>query len=72
MPLPLELNQMPISEKFLMMELLWENLTKNAEDNGFSPMWHFDVLNEREKKIQRGEAVFNDISDVRKRLQKLV
>jgi hypothetical protein len=72
MPLPLELSNVTISEKFLMMEQLWESLSKDAEENGFSPNWHFDVLDEREKRVKSGQATFSDISEARKRLQKLV
>jgi len=72
MPLPLELNNVTVSEKFLMMEQLWESLSKDAEEKGFSPNWHFDVLDERSKRVENGEATFSDISEARKRLQKLV
>ena len=68
----LELNQMPIGEKFLMMEQLWESMSKDAQNNGFSSSWHFDVLDAREKRVVEGTATFSDLSEARKRLQKLV
>jgi hypothetical protein len=68
----LKLNQMPISEKFLMMEQLWESMSQDAHNNGFSPSWHFDVLDAREKRVAEGTSIFNELSEVRKRLQKLV
>ena len=68
----LQLNQMPLSEKFLMMEKLWENLSQQAADNGFTPKWHLDVLDERALKAERGESSFSSLYDVKKRLQTLV
>ena len=68
----LELNQMLISEKFLMMEQLWESMSKDAQNGGFSPSWHFDVLDAREKRVVEGKALFSDLSEARKRLQKFV
>ncbi len=68
----LQLNQMPLSEKFLMMEKLWESLSQEATNNGFTPKWHLDVLDERALKVQRGESSFSSFYDVKKRLQTLV
>jgi len=68
----LELNTIPISEKFLMMEQLWESMSQDATSNGFSPSWHFDILEAREQNIKDNKAVFSDLSNVRARLQKIV
>ena len=68
----LELNQMLIYEKFLMMEQLWESMSKDAQNAGFSPSWHFDVLDAREKRVAEGKATFSNLSEAKKRLQKLV
>jgi hypothetical protein len=63
---------MPIAEKFLMMEQLWESMTKDAQNSGFSPSWHFDVLDKREQKIAMGQSSFSSLDKARVRLQKLV
>ncbi len=68
----LQLNQMPISEKFLMMERLWEDLSQEASNNGFTPKWHVEVLNERERRVKSGESNFSSLSDVKNRLQTFV
>jgi len=68
----LELNTIPISEKFLMMEQLWESMSQDAANNGFSPSWHFDILEAREQNIKDNKALFSDLLDVRARLQKIV
>ena len=49
---PLKYDEMPIEEKFIMMEELWENMTLQAEENGFTPAWHLDVLASREEDIK--------------------
>lgn len=65
----LDLQKMSISDKFLMMEELWEDLSQNASANGFSPQWHYDELAQREKKIQDGELKFSALSEAKKRLR---
>jgi len=65
------LDQMEIDEKFLIMEQIWENLSANARVQGFTPKWHMDILADRERKVQDETATFQDISDLKKRLQKL-
>ena len=35
-----------------------------------SPAWHAEVLAEREKLIETGEAHFSDLADVQERLRK--
>lgn len=53
------------------MEALWDDLSRNA-DALESPEWHAAVLQEREKKIEAGEARFTDWqqakADIRKRV----
>ena len=67
----LNLDQMAIDEKFMILEQIWENLSANATAQGFSPKWHMDILAERERRVEEGTATFHDISEVKKRLQKL-
>lgn len=65
----LNLQEMSISDKFLMMEELWEDLSQNASANGFSPQWHYDELSQREKKIQDGELKFSPLCEAKSRLR---
>jgi hypothetical protein len=71
MPVSLNYNQMPISEKFMMLEELWENMSHDATLNGFTPQWHLDVLQQREQNIKNGKSKFSDLEDAKSRLQKL-
>jgi len=71
MTAPLKYDEMPIQEKFIMMEELWENMTHQAKENGFTPQWHLDVLANREENIQNSESSFSDLDSAIERLQKL-
>lgn len=72
MSVALNYEQMEISEKFTILEQLWENMSHDAEQNGFTPQWHLDELNKREKNIKNGISTFSDLEEARSRLQKLV
>lgn len=66
----LKLDDISVSEKFMMMEALWSNLSENIDNSNFTPQWHLDILSEREKLIKSGELEFSSLADVRERLQK--
>ncbi len=66
----LKLDQLSMSDKFIMMEELWENMSKNSSSSEFSPQWHLDELNKREQKVSSGEAYFSNLSEVKERLRK--
>ena len=72
MTAPLNYDKIPIQDKFIMLEELWENMSHNATENGFTPEWHLDILSSREKQIENSESHFNDLKDVKERLEKLV
>ena len=67
----LNLEKISISDKFLLMEEIWKDLSEHSTANGFTPQWHFDVLEQREQKIAHGQASFSPISEVKERLRKL-
>jgi len=71
MTAPLKYDEIPMQEKFIIMEELWENMSHKAEDNGFTPDWHLDVLANREKSIQDSQSMFSDLESAKERLQKL-
>ena len=52
-----EIAQMPINEKIMAIESLWRSLS-NVEEDVEVPQWHKDILDDREEKIQNGEASF--------------
>jgi len=66
----LNLNNMTTSQKFMAMEELWEDMSKNVNDKSFTPQWHKTVLNEREKQFANGEAIFENFDDAKQDLLK--
>jgi len=70
MAVALKYDEIPIEEKFILMEELWENMTHQAKNNGFTPQWHLDVLTKREENIQNSQSTFSDLDSAIERLQK--
>ena len=64
-----KLDEITISDKFIIMEELWESMQKEKTDSRFTPQWHLDTLDSREKKVQENELFFTDISIVKERLK---
>jgi putative addiction module component (TIGR02574 family) len=54
-----EIQQLPLREKLMMMEALWDSIATDEEQLDV-PQWHKDVLDEREKLVQDGRAKFID------------
>jgi hypothetical protein len=71
MPVTLRLNEMTVPEKLQLMEALWEDLSRKT-DSFESPEWHKSVLEEREHRIQSGEAHFIDWEQAREDIRKRV
>ena len=68
MQLSKDIKSMNMTDKFQVLEQLWDDMSKNTEDERFTPDWHLDILKNREKNIQENNSQFNDINDVKKRL----
>lgn len=47
----IDIKNMPVKEKLEAMELLWDDMCRNAPDR-ISPDWQEDVLNEREQNLK--------------------
>lgn len=58
---------MTVAEKLRIMEELWDDLRARAEGVPM-PQWHKDLLDERERLIETGEAHFDDWDVARKRI----
>jgi len=59
---------MTVEEKPQVMEELWTDLSRNAEDVP-PPEWHGEVLQSIESAIERGEESFEAWESVRKQLR---
>jgi len=62
----LQLDQMSVEEKIQTMELLWDSLSQAPADLE-SPDWHREILEERQRKIDTGEAVFLSLDELKAR-----
>jgi len=62
-----QIDQMTLAEKLRVMEKIWEDLRARAEGVPM-PQWHKDLLDQREKRIESGEAQFVDWENARKRI----
>ncbi len=68
MKLSEDIKNLNLTDKFIVLEELWEDMSKNVDESRFSPSWHLDVLEDREQKIKDGTAKFHDLDEVKKRL----
>ena len=59
-----EIKKMPRRDRIILMEEIWDTLYHDKSEIE-SPAWHKDVLDERRKKIENGEAKFISIDDLR-------
>jgi len=65
----LPLDQMTTEEKLRAMEVLWADLSRNAE-NFESPAWHGNVLRERDQRVAEGKESFIDWDEAKHQLRK--
>ena len=63
----LQIDQMTLEEKLRAMEALWDDLCRREE---FLPVhqWQKDILDERERLVEQGEAEFVDWETAKKRI----
>jgi predicted solute-binding protein len=64
----LHIEQMTVAEKLRIMDELWKDWRSRA-DGLPMPQWHKDLLNERERLIESGEAQFDDWDAAKERLR---
>ena len=63
----LQIDQMTMAEKLRIMEELWDDLRSRAASVPV-PQWHKDLLDERERLIETGEAQFGEWETAKKRI----
>jgi len=66
----LPLKDMNLSEKFMAIEMIWDDISHNSPDFP-SPNWHGDILKERDAKIESGEDKLIDWELAKKQLSQL-
>nr|NQU92379.1 addiction module protein [Bacteroidota bacterium] len=60
------INKMPIKERIILMEELWESLRKERKDIE-SPDWHNSTLSERRKQIAIRDASYITIEELKRK-----
>jgi hypothetical protein len=60
----LPLNEMTTADKLAVMELLWDDLSRTAEDIP-TPAWHGEVLADRQREIDEGKGKFLPLEEFR-------
>ena len=71
MTVSLALKDMTVVEKLQVMEAIWDELSRNADDVP-SPDWHRELLVEREAAISHGKVKFEDWETARNKLEQNV
>ena len=62
---------MPLHEKILVMEAIWDDICRE-EDGLEVPQWHKDILDERDRLIAEGKARFIDWEDAKKQIKEAI
>ncbi|MHB8791029.1 MAG: addiction module protein [Desulfobulbaceae bacterium] len=65
----LSLEKMTTKDKLMILEQLWDDLTRNPEDVP-SPTWHGEILSAREEEIKEGKAGFTDLAKAKNQIRK--
>jgi hypothetical protein len=68
MPNRIEIEHLSREEKLRVMEAIWEDLSRDAEQVE-SPDWHREVLEETERRLEAGEETVRDWSEAKKELR---
>ena len=64
----LSLESMTVQEKLVLMERLWDDLSRRPQDV-LSPAWHGDVLAARIAAVREGRMSFVDWEEAKDRLR---
>ena len=67
----LDIENLTISEKIGLMEILWRDISKEPE-NVEVPEWHLRILEERERALANGEDEFIDFDDAMAEIRKSI
>ncbi|WDN87761.1 hypothetical protein BuS5_00729 [Desulfosarcina sp. BuS5] len=61
----MEIKKMSTVERLQVMEALWNSLLEE-ESKIVSPEWHGNILEERKRKMESGEAEFISLEELKK------
>jgi len=63
---------MSTAEKFMAMEELWEDMSKNVSDKKLTPQWHLDILKKLDYKEKNGKLRFSSFDEAKAEFQQMV
>jgi len=63
-----EIDKMSVVDRLRAIEQLWDSMSKNDIDVP-SPEWHGDVLNDRRRRAEAGEARFLTLQELKARMR---
>ena len=66
----LPLDRMTTAEKLRALELIWEDLSRTPDEVP-SPSWHADILDDRAKRVQKGDSTFDDWGKAKQNIRDL-
>lgn len=61
----IDIKKMSFAERLQAMEALWDSMLYEGKEIS-TPEWHKTILDERKKKIEKGEAQFISLKDLKK------
>jgi putative addiction module component (TIGR02574 family) len=64
----IDISELPVAEKLLLMEKLWGALRVQAE-SGVVPAWHKDVLAERLRRLDTGNEPTSPWAEAKERIR---
>jgi len=66
-----EIHRLPLREKLLLMEAIWEDISRE-EQSLEVPQWHKEMLDERERLLSEGKAQFVDWEDAKRQIDEAI
>ena len=72
MTMIMDTKKLNMTDKFILLEQLWDDMSQNVEDDRFTPNWHLEILNELEMKENNNQLKFSNFEDSKIRFQSLL
>ena len=69
-PIEIPLERMTGAQKWELFNALWDDLSSKTDMEDRSPAWHGEILQERLKREERGEAVWHDVDEAFENLRR--
>jgi putative addiction module component (TIGR02574 family) len=60
---------MPVSERLMLMETLWNSLCEKSGDAMTMPAWHGQILDERMRRLDNGDETVSSWQEAKERIR---